>query len=135
MHDELIKWLNEQLERTNLSQSEASRRAGLGQNAISEIVNGRIPGLRVCMALADFFGYEPEYILRLAGHLSPPQPDNDINPKFRATAERLFAIWESLEELDPDSLDRLLNVVIVQAEMVEAAARVAAREESARETE
>ena len=124
---ELIDWLNDQLEKTNLSQSEASRRAGLGPNAISEIINGRTPGLKVCVALAELFGFSPEYVLRLAGHLPPRYPQHRRDPRLQATAEKLFEIWDFLAAVDPDALDRLLTIVVAQAEMVEAAANVARR--------
>jgi transcriptional regulator with XRE-family HTH domain len=132
---ELIDWLNEQLERTNLSQSEASRRAGLGPNAISEIINGRIPGLKVCRALAELFGAPPDYVLRLAGHLPSQRPQDHRDPRVLATADRLLEIWDRLAEIDPSALDDLLNIVVMQAEMVEASANAARRRTATEETE
>lgn len=87
-HERLVGWIVHELEMRNLSQSEASRRAGLGPNAISEIVNGRTPGLRVCKALADFFSVSPEHVLRLAGHL-PPNLSPARQREFERVAELL----------------------------------------------
>jgi transcriptional regulator with XRE-family HTH domain len=69
--EEFLTWLNKNLEANNLSQSEASRRAGLNQNAISDIVNGRVRevSLRTCKALAHLFNTPLEEVLRLAGHI------------------------------------------------------------------
>ncbi len=69
--EEFLTWLNKNLEANNLSQSEASRRAGLNQNAISDIVNGRVRevSLRTCKALARLFNTPLEEVLRLAGHI------------------------------------------------------------------
>jgi transcriptional regulator with XRE-family HTH domain len=69
--EEFLTWLNKNLEENNLSQSEASRRAGLNQNAISDIVNGRVRevSLRTCKALARLFNAPLEEVLRLAGHI------------------------------------------------------------------
>lgn len=71
--DQFLRWLRENLEENNLSQSEASRRAGLNQNAISEIINGKVMevSLNVCKELASLFGTPVEEVLRLAGHLPP----------------------------------------------------------------
>jgi transcriptional regulator with XRE-family HTH domain len=69
--EEFLSWLNKNLEANNLSQSEASRRAGLNQNAISDIVNGKVreASLRTCKALARLFNTPLEEVLRLAGHI------------------------------------------------------------------
>jgi transcriptional regulator with XRE-family HTH domain len=77
MEDKLVTWLIENCESRNLSWGEASTRAGLNRGAISAIINGQVPGLKVCLALADFFGVTPEFILRLAGHLPNYLSDDD----------------------------------------------------------
>ena len=123
---ELVDWLNEQLERTNLSQSEASRRAGLGPNAISEIINGRTPGLKVCVALAEFFGHSPEWVLRLAGHLPDRAPRDTQRAELRHKVER---IAEVLATLPPDLQDRLADALVIQAEASKTAFDAARRQE------
>ena len=118
---ELIDWLNDQLEKTNLSQSEASRRAGLGPNAISEIINGRTPGLKVCVALADLFGFSPEYVLRLAGHL----PEERSRDEQAISAQAIYLIHrlrELLALLPRDQQERIMANTIFQAEILAAAA-------------
>jgi transcriptional regulator with XRE-family HTH domain len=119
---QLIDWINDQLGRTNLSQSEASRRAGLGPNAISEIINGRTPGLKVCIALGEFFGVSVEYVLRLAGHLPPRQA---VPSELRRKVDR---IAELLTTLPPDLQDRLADALIIQAEASKAAFVAAERQ-------
>ncbi len=47
-------------EELNLSWAEASRRAGVSPNAISEIVNGTPAGVKRLSALAEYFGASPE---------------------------------------------------------------------------
>jgi len=73
---ELIAWLDTELEKANLSDSEASRRAGLSHVAIYDIRSGLRPGVKKCQALARLFGMSPEYVLRLAGHLPPEIPEH-----------------------------------------------------------
>jgi transcriptional regulator with XRE-family HTH domain len=111
--NELSDWLIVQCRERHLSQSEASRRAGLGINAISEIKHGRTPGLKVCKALADFFGVSPLYVLRLAG-LLPPVPERErfyeeicwVTEKLSAGERQLvldFARWRLQQSSTSDS--------------------------------
>jgi transcriptional regulator with XRE-family HTH domain len=118
-----LDWLDAQLREAGYADSEASQRAGLSHSAIYEIRAGIRPGIKKCEALANLFGYPVEYVLRLAGHLPPERLPEDRDPRLQAVAARLFEIWDRLAEIDPASLDRLLNIVTMQAEMVEAAAR------------
>ena len=121
MTSELKDWLIDQCERHNLSWSEASRRAGVAPNSISEIVNGTRPGVKRLTALAEFFGVSPEYLMRMSGHLPPV--NNHTDPELQDTANRLIEMWEVLKKLDPPSAVRLRGIAITQAEMVLAAAR------------
>ncbi len=59
MQDELIDWINEQVDRKGGVASTASVAAGLNRGAISAIINGDRPGLYVCKKLARFFGVPP----------------------------------------------------------------------------
>lgn len=78
--DKFLTWLRSEMRERNLSQSEASRRAGLHQNAISEIVNGKVKevSLKTCKALAKYFGVPTEEVLRLAGHLNSVGDDPSL---------------------------------------------------------
>lgn len=75
--DEFLQWLGRKLNEANLSQSEASRRAGLNQNAISELINHKVQevSLRTCKSLASLFGEPIEEVFRMAGHLPPSNGD------------------------------------------------------------
>jgi len=121
---ELIDWLNSQLLRYDVTGAEASRAAGLNVGAISEIINGKRPGLKVCKALADYFRWPAEEVLRMAGHLPPALRDGE-NPEVQATVHRLMELWKQIEHLDPtgESLAQLTTIAITQAEMVKAAMR------------
>ena len=121
MTSELKDWLIDQCERRNLSWSEASRRAGVAPNSISEIVNGTRPGVKRLTALAEFFGVSPEYLMRMSGHL-PPADNHDHDPRLVETADRLIEVWEVLLKLDPQAAENLLRIAVMQAEMVKAAA-------------
>ena len=125
---ELIDWVNTQLEQKGISGTTASIGAGLNRGAISSIVNGSNPGLEVCKALAGYFDRPPETVLRLAGHL-PPIPDrNEIDPELRHKADELLAIWRRLRNLDAESAERVMRIAVLQAEMVLAAVRSGQRD-------
>ena len=76
-----ITWLNKQLENSNLSQSEASRRAGLNQNAISDIMTGKVKSISIktTKALARLFGVPMYEVLQQAGHLEFPAQIEDLS--------------------------------------------------------
>ena len=132
---EFLDWLDGQLRETGYADSEASQRAGLSHSAIYDIRSGVRPGIKKCEALARLFGYPLEYVLRLAGHLPPERSRDQRDPRIQATAERLIEIWDRLAEIDPSALDDLLNIVVMQAAMVEASANAARRRAETEETE
>lgn len=104
--DEFLTWLREKLEEGNLSQAEASRRAGLNPNAISDIMTGKVQqvSLRTCKRLAALFGTPPEAVLALAGHLS-----KTINPQDDPTFEELY---KYVKQLTPEEREEILRFVI-----------------------
>ena len=134
MSAELKTWLIEQCDSRNLSWSEASRRAGVAPNTISEIINGTRPGVKRLTALAEYFGVSPEFLMRMSGHL-PPLPDNGVDPRLQDTANRLIEVWEVLLKLDPAAAENLLRIAVMQAEMVKAAAQANAKRHESENTE
>ena len=120
----LADWLIAECERRHLSWSEASRKAGVSPNTISQIINGTPAGTKRLTALADFFGISPEYLFQLAGLLpKPPAPNDD--PEIRRVAQEIIRIWRRLKDTDPEAARRLMNIAIVQAEAFEAAVNAA----------
>lgn len=100
---ELVEWLYEELDRRNLAASKASVRAGLSPSAISDIVNGATPGLKVCKALAAFFGVPALYVLELAGHIEKaPAGRNPFGRDWKL--REIVELWGALEEEDHDVL-------------------------------
>lgn len=69
-------WLQKQLDKTHFSQSEASRRAGLNLNAISDIATGKTRNITIktAIGLGRVFGVPPEDVLREARVLPPLPP-------------------------------------------------------------
>lgn len=117
---ELLEWIDEQLDRTGLSDSEASRRAGLSHVAIYEIRSGLRPGLKKCVALAEFFGVPTDYVLRLAGHL-PPRPSTAISdvPRLQHLAERVAALPEGRQRVVIDAFLSLLDAQEMASETLQ----------------
>jgi len=118
----LADWLIQQCEQRNLSWAEASRRAGVSPNTISQIVNGVPPGVKRLSALAEFFGVSNGYLFNLAGLLSEPLTpgNNHIPAEEQARIDHIIKVWREVAELDPGSLGVLLNIVEGQAEMAKA---------------
>ena len=117
---ELADWLIAECKKQNLAWSDASRRAGVAPNTISEIINGSKPGIKRLNALADFFGVSREYMLRLAGHLPQLNEPTKISERNRQKAYRLIDLWHEIEKLDPSVLDEFLDAIHGQAELIRA---------------
>lgn len=133
MENDFVSWLVEELDDRGWSQRELARRAGISAASVNQILGEqREPSPDFCISLASAFRLPAEFILRKAGHL-PPGPKEETDPRIRATVEQLLTIWNRIKHLDPDSLDALLNIVVTQAEMVEAAANAARRNDSKKE--
>lgn len=111
---DLIDWINRELNRTGLSGTRASERAGLNKGAISEIVNGRTPGLEVCKALAHVFGASPEYVLRMAGHLPPERAADNMLPETRDRIQRLA---DRIARLPVDRQIKVIDAIAVLTEV------------------
>jgi transcriptional regulator with XRE-family HTH domain len=106
-HQALIDWLKDELGRRNLSQSEAARRAGLSPNTINQIYNGVQPGLRACIALANYFDVPITRVLYMAGHISKEEMEG--RDKF---AERVLPFWDKMTPEQRESLISFLRTIV-----------------------
>lgn len=111
--ERLAQWLIEQCVDRNLSWAEASRRAGVSPNTISQIVSGINPGIKRLTALADFFGVSPDFLFRLAGILPPNVEPGAATMEAFST---LFDIYTQLQQRSPAHAQRLKELVLLQAE-------------------
>jgi len=117
-------WVEQQMTARDLSWYTLEKAGGVGNATISrQAREWRKPSVYVCGAIARGLRIDLETVLRQAGYL--PAESSEVDPRLSATANQLMAIWQRLAAIDPEALDRLLNIVVTQAEMVEAAARVA----------
>lgn len=91
----LGEFLREAVRRKGVSLGQASLDLGHSRNWLEAIANGRIkrPRPETCKALAEYFGEDPNYILQLAGYLSPP-------PDQRPLADEIIAILPLLSADD-----------------------------------
>jgi transcriptional regulator with XRE-family HTH domain len=71
-HQLLIDYLHEQKAGSGMTMAELSRRMGLSDGQLSNIVNGAVPGLKLCRQLAGYFNVSVEHVLYLAGHIEDP---------------------------------------------------------------
>ena len=75
--DNFGKWLLQELENRDMSQSELSRLSGLSRGTLSNLISGtRGRGPDSIEAIARAFKMPPEQVFRVAG-LLPPKPDED----------------------------------------------------------
>ena len=102
-HQRLVEYLMEQKEITGMSLAEMSRRIGLNDGQLSNIVNGVAPGLKLCRQLSDYFNIAPEYLLYMAGQLENPPG------QYGLEIERMAHIVNSIQ--DGDTRNRAVSAV------------------------
>jgi transcriptional regulator with XRE-family HTH domain len=67
---EFNQWLQAKLVERGWKATDLARKASLGNSTITRILDGtRNPGKDVCIAIAEVFEEEPDYVFRLAGIL------------------------------------------------------------------
>lgn len=70
------EWLLEKMKELDWSQADLSRASGLTTGAVSNYINGRIPGEAALRKIAKALHMSPETVFRAAGIL-PPEPKKD----------------------------------------------------------
>ena len=66
-HNRLPAWLNEQLNKRGMTQFRLAEELETNPTNISRWLKGQRPDFDACIALAAFFGTEPEKVLELVG--------------------------------------------------------------------
>jgi transcriptional regulator with XRE-family HTH domain len=80
MEETLSSFLRAECARHRLSWRAASLGAGLGATAVYGIIhNVSVPEPETLRKLAVFFGAPEQYLMELAGHLTPGQPDGEAD--------------------------------------------------------
>jgi transcriptional regulator with XRE-family HTH domain len=80
MAETLASFLQEECKRRMLSWRAASLGAGLGATVVYGIIRGvSVPEPETLRKLAAFFGVSEQYLMELAGHLSPAQRSDEID--------------------------------------------------------
>ena len=133
----LSQYILELLKNQNLSMREASMKAGLAPETISQIIRrGKTstPRPDTLRLIASALGGSYQKMMILAGHMEEPPGFNGIKPEIREVVYELIEIWSELEELDPsgEALRELLTVVQTQAGAFRAALRAMERHERER---
>jgi len=92
--EEFSYWLEEEIEKKNLTPATQALLSNVGNSSITRILNGdRKAGPEICKSIAKALGYSEEYVFRAAGLLSPLPADE---APFREMAEIMRQL--SLEE-------------------------------------
>jgi transcriptional regulator with XRE-family HTH domain len=106
-HQALIDWLYNELDRRRVSQSQASKDAGLAPNAFNQVLNGTQPGLRVCIAMAQYFSRPLTEILYMAGHITKEEAEG--RNQF---ADRFTPLFDKLTPEQKESITALLQSIV-----------------------
>ncbi len=118
---EFAAWLQGELDRLRLSQSELARRSGISQSTWSVLLlgsNKKPPSARVIQALAPVLGYEKDTLLRMWGVIDAPY---EMSPEMQGLVEVLDRKLEAIE--DPKvkelAITRLKQDITALTDMVE----------------
>ena len=116
----LGRWLEQELNRRQLTQGQLAVYSGVGQATISDMINkGHVPRVETLFRLADYLGTSRNNILRLAGYLEEPPPGfNGMRPDFKETFYRLNEIWEAVARKDKtgEGIRELLTMQVTNAD-------------------
>lgn len=91
---EFKAWLQRKLDERGWSMREGSIKAGLSEGRLSQLMRGDVPGVEVCIKLAQVFGMSPVYVLYLAGYLDR-DPSQAVPPEIEDLIEDLENLRES----------------------------------------
>jgi transcriptional regulator with XRE-family HTH domain len=96
-HKDLRRFIRDACRRRSLSLGQASKAMGKSRNWLERIVNYdpktrkgiKRPRMESCYELAEYFNEDPNYILQLAGYISPPPPENPMVDEITSIAHLL----------------------------------------------
>lgn len=107
---EFAKWLQAELDKRDLRQTDLARRTGIGTSQISRIVNmERGVGPESAVAIARALKIPPEIVFRKAG-LLPPEPEEPLEhaPKVR----EIVHLYEQLDDRDQDEVLAIVRTIV-----------------------
>lgn len=110
--ESFAKWLNAELDKRNLSRSEAARRGGISPSMFDKVIGGFAkPGVDFCRGVAKTFRVPLEEVYRRAG-LLPPITDEDTR-LFESIKARIGL----LSPVQRAELDRYLDYLVSSAQV------------------
>ena len=88
---DFVSWVQDELDKRNMSQAELARKSGLTRSAINKLINRRqnSPGSDMCIGIATAFNLSPEVVFRKAGLLPQKQKNNPFIEKLIHLASQL----------------------------------------------
>ena len=120
-------------ERRGLTQGQLAYKADTTSSQISRLENDERPGAQAVLLgrIAAILDTSIDYLLGNTDDPMPPMPvqsgDGKPDPRLQRLADQLIQMWREVEMLDPAAAERLTGIAVLQAEMVLAAARSAAK--------
>jgi transcriptional regulator with XRE-family HTH domain len=90
--DNFVNWLNQEIKARGWTLRETSRRAGLSQTVVANVVSGRsLPGLEFLQGIAKAFGITRKAVFSRAGIIESDEPSTseieEIEVKFAVLSE------------------------------------------------
>ena len=93
-HTDLASFIRDACRRKGVSLGEASKALGRSRNWLERVVNYnpetgtgiKRPRVDTCKDIASYFNVDPNYILELAGYISPPATGDPIVSEITTTA-------------------------------------------------
>jgi len=111
--EEMVTWINAEVERRDWSYRELGRRSGISVGAISKVMTGSArPGLDFCVKVARAFGVPAHEVLELAG-LIPPQritEEDRLDPLLR----EIIAAWPALDKRRKEFVRNAVDLMLEQ---------------------
>ncbi len=84
-----LKWLDNELAKTNLSDYQFSVKAKMSHTVISKARKGKLPKWDACMAIAGALQLDPVEVFRLAGLLPKHQESTEELDRLKYVCENL----------------------------------------------
>ena len=87
--DELIVWLHGEMDKRGWNESDLARELKTRPGVVNKWMSGIQPTTRSCSRIATRFGVSEEYVLMLAGHLSPASQEDMVLEELRSKLGRV----------------------------------------------
>ncbi len=104
-------WLKDRLRERGLSQQQLAAQAEIAIDTLARIERGHVPGPKVLVKLADFFGEDLGTLLEIAGVLHLTQLPAEQRAELKSLSGRLFRLPKPARKTILRQFGALLHLV------------------------